>query len=129
MIAFKSELQVSSREDKSLSEIALVLRRFGLYRHYKGSPRLAYAVYLVLENECRLEAVIKEVYMPVAEKFDCSWSAVERSLRVAVSRAWIKNYDELCEIAGTKLKLPPTPAELLDIFALYVKYHRTVSNL
>ncbi len=30
------------------------------------------------------------------------------------------NYEELCKVADNKLKRPPTPAELLDIFAVYM---------
>lgn len=116
-----------SIEEISLSEIAVILRQFGLYRHYKGCSRLIYAVLLVMENERRLEAVVKEVYMPVAKKFDCSWGAVESSLKVAGTHAWISNYEELCEIAGVRLRFPPTPAELLDIFAMHIKFRISAS--
>lgn len=114
----------SFTESDALLNISAMLNKLGLHRRYKGYHRLAYAVYLVLENENRLEAVVKEVYMPVAEKFHCSWGAVERSLRVAGDHLWIDNHDALCEITGIKLRHPPTPADLLDIFATYIKYGR-----
>lgn len=107
-------------EETKLSEISVILRKLGVYRTHKGYNRLAYAVYLVSENGNRLEAVVKEVYMPVAEKYRCTWSAVERCLRHTIYKIWISNYDDLCELADSKLKRPPTPAELLDIFAVYM---------
>lgn len=103
-----------------LSQITSAIRRLGVYRNYKGYHRLAYAIYLVIENDSRLEAVIKEVYMPVAERFNCSWRAVERCLREIISHVWSTHYEELCIIADAKLTKPPTPAELLDIFAVYM---------
>ncbi len=113
-------IESSNYEKSKLLQIAIVLRKLGIYRNYKGYNRLAYAVYLVSENGSRLEAVVKEVYMPVAEKYHCSWCAVERCLRHTIYKMWISNYDELCKLADKKLKRPPTPAELLDIFAVYM---------
>ena len=112
--------ELSNYEEEKLLQIAVILRRLGIYRNHKGYNRLGYAVYLVSENGSRLEAVVKEVYMPVAEKFHCSWGAVERCLRQTIYKIWISNYDELCMLANNKLKRPPTPAELLDIFAVYM---------
>ncbi len=109
-----------SNEAATVSRISIIVHKLGLYRNYKGYKRLVYAVYLVLENERRLEAVVKEVYMPVAEKYRCSWYAVERCLRESINRIWITNYDKLCEVANAQLRKPPTPAELLDILAVYM---------
>lgn len=115
-------MKVSLKNDEAYAsgKISIVLRQLGLYRNYKGYNRLIYAVCLVLENESRLEAVVKEVYMPVAEKYRCSWCAVERCLRESINRMWITNHEKLCELADSKLRKPPTPAELLDIIAVYI---------
>ena len=109
-----------SEEKQQIERINIILRRLGIYRNYKGYNRLKYAIYLVDKNESRLEAVVKEVYMPVAEKYRCTWSAVERCLRETIYRVWITNYNELCDIAAVKLNRPPTPAELLDILATHL---------
>ncbi len=116
------KMNVTSSNEDSLvfTRISIIVRRLGLYRNYKCYRRLIYAIYLVLENESRLEAVVKEVYMPVAEKYRCSWCAVERCFRESINRIWIDNYDKLCELADTQLVKPPTPAELLDILAVYM---------
>ncbi len=104
----------------AFKQISIIVRQLGIYRNHKGYKRLIYATYLVLENGSRLEAVVKEVYMPVAEKYHCSWCAVERCLRESINRIWITNYDKLCEVADSQLTKPPTPAELLDILAIYM---------
>ncbi len=111
-------------ETDVMLNISIALKKVGLYRRYKGYHRLIYAVYLVLENEGRLDAVVKEVYIPVAQKLHCSWGAVERSLRVAGDRLWVNNQEALYEVTGIKLRSSPTPAELIDIFATYIKYGR-----
>jgi hypothetical protein len=102
--------------------IIRVLRQIGLNRRYKGCIRLVCSVQLIIEDEKRLEAIVKEVYMPAGKILNCSWGAVERSIRVAGTHIWIYNYNELCKIAGCSLKYPPTPADLIDIIATYVKY-------
>ena len=116
------KMNVTESGDDALvfARISIIVRQLGLYRNYKCYNRLIYAVYLVLENENRLEAVIKEVYMPVAEKYRCSWFAVERCFRESINRIWITNYDKLCELANAQLIKPPTPAEMLDILAVYM---------
>lgn len=112
--------KTAHQEEATLMQISTFLRHLGVYRNYKGFNRLAYAVYLVIENESRLEAVVKEIYMPVAEKYNCTWGAVERCLRETIYRIWVTNYDRLCEIADSQLTKPPTPSELLDIFAMHL---------
>ncbi len=107
-------------EETQLLKIKNILRRLGVYRNYKGYSRLVYAVYLVCENESRLQAVVKEIYMPVAEKHHCSWFAVERCLRETIFRIWATNYNELCIVADSKLIKPPIPSELLDILAMHI---------
>lgn len=116
------KMNVTPVGDESLafSQISIIVRQLGIYRNYKGYKRLIYAIYLVLENENRLEAVVKEVYMPVAEKYRCSWGAVERCLRESINRIWITNHEKLCEVANADLTKPPTPAELIDIIAVYI---------
>lgn len=105
----------------SIKEIERHLRCLGIARHYKGFSRFAYAVYLVIENESRLEAVVKEIYMPVAEFFGCSWAAVERSLRSVCACVWGERCNRIYEETGIKFRRYPIPSELLDIVSVYVK--------
>lgn len=107
---------------KPYLKISLTLKKVGIRRHYKGYPRMAYAIYLVMEDESRLEAMMKEVYMPVAEKYTCSWESVERSMRSLRDMIW-KNYrEQLCAMTGFELTEPPQESYLLEIFATYIKH-------
>ena len=107
---------------KTFLRITLTLKKVGVRRHYRGYPRLVYAISLVLEDEHRLEAITKEVYMPVAEKYRCSWKSVERSLRTMRDMIWREKREALGEITGFELTEPPRESYLLEILATFVKY-------
>ncbi len=112
----------------SIEEIERHLRYLGIARHFKGFSRFAYAVHLVIQNESRLEAVVKEVYMPVAEFFGCSWTAVERSVRVVCAHVWCDRCDKIFEETGIKFQRYPIPSELLDVVAMYIKDKQLISK-
>ena len=89
------------------------LRPLGITRCYKGFLHTAYAIQLAVEDESRLEAVTREIYMETAAHFDCKWTAVERNIRTAVSRAWKINRPLLCEMAGYPLACTPAASEFI----------------
>ena len=96
------------------------LHLFGITRCYKGFQHTAYAIYLAVQDESRLEAVTKEIYMETAFHFNCTWTAVERNIRTAVARAWKVNRPLLSEIAGYPLACTPTASEFIEILASYI---------
>ena len=96
------------------------LRLFGITRCYKGFLHTAYAIQLAVEDEDRLEAVTKEIYMETAFHFNCTWTAVERNIRTAVARAWKINRPLLAEIAGYPLTCTPAASEFIEILASYI---------
>ena len=96
------------------------LHLFGITRCYKGFQHTAYAIYLAVQDESRLEAVTKEIYMETAFHFNCTWTAVERNIRTAVARAWKINLPLLAEIAGYPLACTPTASEFIEILASYI---------
>lgn len=100
--------------------IKRTLRLFGITRCYKGFKHTAYAIHLAVQNESRLEAVTKEIYMATASHFGCKWTAVERNIRTAVERAWRVNPSLLCELAGYPLSSPPAASEFIEIIASYI---------
>lgn len=57
-----------------MMSIQETLRLFGITRCYKGFLHTAYAIQLAVENENRLEAVTKEIYMETAFHFNCTWT-------------------------------------------------------
>ena len=97
-----------------------ILRLLGITRCYKGFNHTAYAVYLVTQDESRLAAVTKEIYMETASYFNCKWTAVERNIRTAAERAWKVNRPLLCEMAPYPLPCTPSASEFIEILASYI---------
>lgn len=96
------------------------LRLFGITRCYKGFQHTAHAICLAVHDESRLEAVTKEIYRETASHFNCNWTAVERNIRTAVSRAWNVNRPLLVEMAGYPMTCPPAASEFIEILASYI---------
>ena len=66
------------------------MRILGITRNYRGYLRAVTAIELALEKEDRLDAVIEDIYLEVAKRRGCSWSAVERSIRTVIADVTIK---------------------------------------
>lgn len=98
-----------------------ILRDLAIGKNYKGHREIVYAIQLLLEDEDRLYAVVKRVYIPVAEHFGTDWTAVERNLRTAILKAWRVRRQRLFEIAGYEMEYPPTGSEFLDILLSHVQ--------
>lgn len=103
-----------------MTEIQNVLHSFGITRCYKGFRYTAFSIYLAVQDESRLEAVTKEIYMETASHFNCNWTAVERNIRTAVARAWKVNRPLLSEIAGYPPDCAPDASEFIEILASYI---------
>jgi len=103
-----------------MTNIQNVLRSLGITRCYKGFKHTVYAIQLAVAENERLEAVTKEIYMETAIHFGCKWTAVERNIRTAVSRAWQVNPGLLCRMAGYPLPAPPTASEFIEIISSYI---------
>ena len=104
-----------------MERINSILRELAIGKNYKGHREIAYAIQLLLEDEDRLCAVVKEIYIPVAEYFHVEWNALERNLRTAIFRVWRMRRQRLFEIAGYEMTVPPTGSEFLDILLSYVQ--------
>lgn len=103
-----------------MTTIQNTLRPFGVTRCYKGSRCTVFAICLAIQDESRLEAITKEIYMETASHFGCKWTAVERNIRTTVARAWRVNRPLLCEMAGYPLETEPTVSEFIEIIASYL---------
>ena len=102
-------------------EIPQFLHRLGITKCYIGYKRVILLLELALENEDRLEAVTKELYMETAHRLGCNWAAVERSVRTVVHKAWMTNPDFLMEIAGYPLTQAPTSSDFLAFSVNYLQ--------
>lgn len=97
-----------------------ILRQLGITRCYKGFNHTAYAIQLAVEDEDRLAAVTKGIYMETASHFNCKWTAVERNIRTAAERAWKVNRPLLCEMAPYPLPCSPSALEFIEILTSYI---------
>ena len=110
-----------------MMSIQETLRLFGITRCYKGFLHTAYAIQLAVENENRLEAVTKEIYMETAFHFNCTWTAVERNIRTVNGIVWEQNRLYLEKLAGRELPYKPSNAQLLAILSYSLLSQRTGS--
>lgn len=97
----------------------MLLNELGIGANYKGFRRAALAVKLVQEDENWL-CHVTELYSEVAKVENCTWYAVEHSIRTIIDCAWSRSGSRLSEIAGYKLSAPPSAAEFLAILYNYV---------
>lgn len=93
------------------------MRILGITRNYRGYLRAVTAIELALEKEDRLDAVIEDIYLEVAKRRGCSWSAVERSIRTVIHKTWQHNRCSLVAMAGYPLEAPPSVSEFISIAA------------
>ena len=73
-----------------------------------------------MNNHPDINPETKEIYMETAAHFECNWTAVERNIRTAVSRAWSVNPDLLCQMAGYPLESEPTSSQFIEIISSYI---------
>lgn len=100
--------------------IQKTLRPFGITRCYKGLQHAIYAINLAVNDESRMEAVTKEIYMETASHFGCKWTAVERNIRTVVAKAWQVNPELMCQMAGYPMNCTPKASEFIEIISSYI---------
>ena len=97
------------------------LREFGIGKNYISQKRTVVAIQLALEDEDRLLRVKKGIYIPAAERCNCTWSAVERNIRTVVEKAWKVNRDGLVKMARYPMSEPPTASEFIEIMVYHIQ--------
>lgn len=97
------------------NQISAVLRPLGITRSSKSRRLLCECIMRICEQEDRLEAVQKEIYMPVAEKHRCQWSAVQSAVRRSARTAWETNPERVQELAGYPLDGVPSAVQFLEM--------------
>lgn len=100
-----------------------VLSELGVGANYKGHKRVVLALQLVQANENQL-CNVTALYHEVAALDNCTWYAVERSIRTVVNCAWNRNPKRLAEIAGYPLSASPTTTEFMAILYNYIVRQR-----
>lgn len=103
--------------ENTYQQMCAILRRLGVYSHYKGFSQAAYAAALCVEEPSRRNSLIEQVYSATAEWFNTSWNSVERNIRTVSRRVWKKNRTGLEALTGTPLDSAPGPGLFLMLLA------------
>lgn len=106
-----------------IRKIQTVLHSAGVFQHYYGYNYFQEAILLALEEPNRLQSIRKEIYFPIAKKYNTTIPNIERNLRT-VRDALVKNggLETLESLTGCPLPYnkKPYPKDLICIFADYL---------
>ena len=85
-----------------------LIRKAKFSKRYQGYQYLLQCIELVLDDDSRLCALSKQVYQPIAQKYQVSYRCIERDIRTARDYAWQKGGKEVLEeiSGGNFLKFP-----------------------
>ena len=92
-----------------------LLRPLGITRYRKGYPVLIRCLALVQAQPDRLQALQKEIYMPVADVSGMTWKSVESVIRRSAALAWKINPAQVQALAGYPLTKRPTAGAFLEM--------------
>lgn len=101
--------------------------RLGVPPTIRGHRYLIYIVGQVAAAPERIIGLTKDLYRETARRFKTSWTAVERSSRVAIAICWEKadGRERLCTLAGHQLTERPSIAVFVTVVAQHIigTYH------
>lgn len=92
-----------------------LLRPLGITRTKSDYYTLRQCLALICAQPDRLEALQKEVYLPVAESSGRTWKGVESAVRRAAKLAWTTDPERVQALAGYPLQRQPTAGQLLEM--------------
>ena len=104
-----------------MTQIYDELQRLGITARYKGRNQAAMAIWLALEDEDRLECVVKDIYWVVADTIGCNRLDIERNIRTISSRAWNVSRGRLVTMARYPLACAPSASEFISIVTSHMK--------
>jgi len=102
-------------------EVTNIIHEIGIPAHIRGYLYLRDAIMLVVKEISLLNAVTKELYPAIADKYNTTSSRVERAIRHAIELAWNRgNINYLNEVFGHTVRIDkgkPTNSEFIAIIA------------
>ena len=98
-----------------LVQLDKVLRPLGITHNLRSHYILCKCIERIFEQEDRLNAVQKEIYMPIAEEHHNNWSAIQSAVRRAAQTAWQTDPDAVREMAGYPLDGCPSAVQFLEM--------------
>ncbi len=101
---------------------ALALRAVGMHPKYVGYGYCLYIFQLTQENPDHVYRLPKAVYPLVMERFGCTRSAMDRSIRFAIERTWASGnralLTRLFDVFGTGWA--PTNTEFISVMTDFI---------
>lgn len=95
------ELPEAATTKDQEKEIRALLLEIGVRDNLKGYDYIIEAIRLVLKDSSVLDAIIKELYPQIANKFGATPPRVERGIRHSIETAWDNgNLDVLYKLFG-----------------------------
>ena len=105
--------------------LSTYLKRLGFSPATKGYCAVYLAIILVLENPNLLNSVTKKIYPIVAEECFSTPSCIEKRIRYAIERAWLKAdidfVEEMFQYSIDIDKGKPTNRQFIATLAEYVR--------
>ena len=90
-----------------------LLKNLGIQPYLCGYKMTLLALERIAENQECIYAVIKEIYLPIAEKLNCSTATVEVGIRRTAERAWEGNPELMRGLSVETLYDRPQPRSFL----------------
>lgn len=101
-----------------------LLWKLGANYSYAGFDFVLEAVEMLKEDRKALQYITKELYLPIALKYNTTEKCVERNIRTIIKTVWeYGNRELLDEIAGRKLKEKPNNRDFLASLVWYSELH------
>ena len=97
------------------SQLDKILRPMGITRNLRSYHLKCACNVRIFEQEDRLGAVQKEIYMPIAEADRCDWTGIQSAIRRAAQTAWHNCPDTVRRMAGYPLDGCPSAGQFLEI--------------
>lgn len=122
-----SELKESS--NSILDRITCIMHEIGIAAHLKGYEYIREAIIMSIIDVQKLDCITKILYPEIAKKYNTTASRVERAIRHAIEKAWMrgntKKIDEFFGYTVSCNKGKPTNSEfiatLVDKIRLEIK--------
>ena len=110
-----------------MDPILNLLSDFCITGRYRGYRRLYCVLTLALENEDRLESIVKELYIPAAQMTNCSRYAVEHSIRTVIEVAFKRNPQLMDRVMGYQLTESPCASDFIAAAVAHLQRHASAT--
>lgn len=100
--------------------VCKTIRQFRITSKYKGYPLIVDAIEMYIKKTGQNIQITKDIYPVLAQKYDMSYSSVERDIRTIVETCWYNDRNTIEDILGYKTNRCPSNSVFLDSLAYYI---------